>query len=674
MRSIYLFNFLNCVSILFAPYSYGANQLQCTELFKTKTNIVESFKDPVAEFLHQTFSTLHTNSEIERVRDQYKENTGIYYKKPADKIHLWLKSLEQQYQSFKKNPTALNALKERLNLQYVTKLKDVSASYYLFLNKIEIQNRRVKLTSKEQKEKIENLLLDQKDSLYYWIDYLFSESADVYPAWYKFWVLNAIVKMGTFKTETATFGNRSLGQIAPFPELNHEALSLTLDAMMHKLSKKDLSTKIDSELLNRLKSPSFEKIYAYFLKKGIEQKEQSLKHIQGQWRFFDKESNVEPLLESLKEKGTGWCISGQHFAATLLAEGEFHIFYSKDKNNEFSIPRIAIHTKDKQIVEVRGVGPDQNLDPYISLSNVLDEKLKELGFSTNDYFKSYYQSKILASIYYRFQNQYQLSINELKFLYEIDVEIEGFGYKRDPIISEILASRDRHQDYADIWSDILGQPIEPYEVAFNARELKSSTKVFVGDLAYDFSKKTKTLPLVVTKSLSLIGLKNAKKYKLPVYVGGDLDLSTLDTSDDLVLPFVIGGDLKLRNLREMNNLVFPLFVGGNIDLSGVQIAKNSHLSYAVGSDVDLGSLVDAIKLRFSHYIKRDLNLSSYEGGSEILMTPYIGGTLSLDEYKFEHAQLIKFLPKSFIHHLEALPEVVKEILIKIKNSNTTPAD
>ena len=49
--------------------------------------------------------------------------------------------------------------------------------------------------------------------------------------------------------------------------------------------------------------------------------------------------------------------------------------------------------------------------------------------------------QLLTTIHNKVQKGFELNAEELKFLYETDNQIEGFGYWKDPRIAEIKSKR-----------------------------------------------------------------------------------------------------------------------------------------------------------------------------------------------------------------------------------------
>lgn len=59
----------------------------------------------------------------------------------------------------------------------------------------------------------------------------------------------------------------------------------------------------------------------------------------------------------------------------------------------------------------------------------------------------------LTEVYRKHTSGEDLTVDELKFLYETGATIEGVGYNRDPRIEKILANRDRKADMQKIERD-----------------------------------------------------------------------------------------------------------------------------------------------------------------------------------------------------------------------------
>ena len=57
----------------------------------------------------------------------------------------------------------------------------------------------------------------------------------------------------------------------------------------------------------------------------------------------------------------------------------------------------------------------------------------------------------VKTLYKKYKNKEELTKEELKFLYEIDSKIIGFGYKKDPRIAEIKIKRVYENDLRQVF-------------------------------------------------------------------------------------------------------------------------------------------------------------------------------------------------------------------------------
>ena len=129
--------------------------------------------------------------------------------------------------------------------------------------------------------------------------------------------------------------------------------------------------------------------------------------------------------------------------------------------------------QESQIGEVRGIAPEQNLDPYIG--SVVQEKLKEFP-DGKQYEKKVRDMKFLTAIENKIKKGIELSKDDLTFIYEINTTIEGFGYQRDPRIAELQASRNTEEDMLIVFE------CSKEQIAHTPNEIGKNTKAYVGKL------------------------------------------------------------------------------------------------------------------------------------------------------------------------------------------------
>ncbi len=302
----------------------------------------------------------------------------------------------------------------------------------------------------EQKQLVEEitaLIEEQQTSLDQWVDYLASPDA-TYPDWLKYFTMRSIVSLSSYDKDEKVFPKRTAKTTNPFPDLNREALAYVLDAILQKQTntrptKPRPLTKDDDAFETYLQGENFAKLYAFAIEKVTPASDDLLTVTTGTWKKYPKGSDARPLVDSLQGHGTGWCTAGESVAASQLSRGDFYVYYSHDEDKQATIPRAAIRMEDDEIAEVRGIAPNQHLDSYIS--PVVQKKMREFPDGAQ-YEKKAGDMQRLTQLEQKVKAKKPLTKDDLIFLYEIDQNIEGFGYNRDPRIQELLSKRDQVRD------------------------------------------------------------------------------------------------------------------------------------------------------------------------------------------------------------------------------------
>jgi hypothetical protein len=260
------------------------------------------------------------------------------------------------------------------------------------------------------------------------------------------------------------------------------------------------------EFMDSLEKEDFGKLYTYAIEKVTPASIDQLTITKGKWVKFSKgtdptifipEDFNRPLVESLQGHGTGWCTAGESTARIQLQGGDFYVYYSDDKHGNPIIPRIAIRMKgENKIAEVRGIAEQQNLDPFVANTDILDKKLNEFGVEGKDYQKKVVDMKRLTVFEKKINKKEKFTKDELKeeltFLYEINEKIQGFGYQNDPRIKEIRDGRDSKVDVPIVFG------CDPEQIAWNQKEVNQKTKVYIGPLFTDIFVKLGHLEHIYT--------------------------------------------------------------------------------------------------------------------------------------------------------------------------------
>ena len=583
--------------------------------------------------LHNSERVIHVSKESDKKRERL-----LNYFNRLEEIH---KRVAES-----KNKSDEKLLKGFYYDLYVIKPEDIPESY--FQNQVKLARERgygnIELTNEDRKRMTDQVIEDQKHSLDKWIEYfLYDEESKSYEMWEKYWVFQGLQNLGKYDKKTYKFSKRDKTTVYPFPPVEREFIFTTLHLMEDYIKDK----KGDEEIKSALSSGNFKMLYEYVIKQSMLKDKLQSNTTSGKWVKYEQGSDYNILRDSLQGYYTGWCTAaGENFAKSQLAGGDFYVYYTLDNNGEAKVPRIAIRMNGKtEIEEIRGIADRQNMEP--EMMPILEEKLKEFP-DRDKYFKKEHDMKLLTLIDKKVNNNIELTLDELKFLYEIDSKIEGFGYERDPRIDEIKNKRNIKQDYALIFD------VKEKEVALSQEEWKQNPnkfKILDSDLYLRHLVKPNglVLPHHISGSLFLDGLYNAERLILPKSIGntlsleglstvegvvlpqkiGNLDLSGIISPKGLILPRHIDGSLYLDNLTSVEGLVLPQSVGGNLNLHGLTSAKDLVLPQSVGGDLNLGNLTSAEGLVLPQSIGGNLNLSSLHNAEGFVLPQSVGGDLYL---------------------------------------------
>ncbi len=525
----------------FKPSPESLENTDKTDQDQTKPSQQKSEDFSGARFLKEKYN-LHTAPEVERaVRRKKAQGTQIE-NKPLPRVQVYLDRLSkalnpqelENHDGFDRRERNLRMLKSALHKNSVIKPEDIPESYW--------QER--KISAPEQKEKeAETIAEDQVASLDLWADYLASDEID-YPLWLRYYALRGALGMGSYEKENLAFSKRDKSTVAPFPDLNSEALAIVLEAVekrqssewkntdqeirrisneqkrfggeARKLEKENKTSEAASvklkaeeaqrniadlverqeqllrsvypfphgnqnELTGLLEESNFDQLYSWTLGDLAKKQETNLQVTDGEWVLYSQDSDPTILVQSLRGRDTGWSTVGESTAKKYLSQGDMHVFYSLDASGKPTIPRVSIKMKGGAIQQVRGIAGGQNLDTYIT--NVAKEKLH--GFDDGESLeKRLLDTDRLGHIEHKIKTQETLDSDELRFLYEIDSPIEGFGYQRDPRIRELRNTRDKKADALVVFNCEEGQ------IARNLQDIREGTQVYIGPLVKGIFEKT----------------------------------------------------------------------------------------------------------------------------------------------------------------------------------------
>ena len=580
----------------------------------------DNMRNAWLDMISKVYTNLHNSDRVlkaSNVSDKKRERLLKYFER-----------LEELHNKVAKTKS-VNGEKLLKNFYYdlyVIKPENIPDAY--FQNQVRLARERgygnIKLTEEDKRRMIEEVIDDQKKSLDKWIEYfLYDEESKSYEMWEKYWVFQGLQNLGKYDKETSKFSKRDKTTVYPFPPVEREYIFTTLKLMEDFLKDK----KGEEDIKQALSTGNFKLLYEYVIKQSFLKGEHQSNSTDGKWIKYEQESDYNILRDSLQGYYTGWCTAaGENFAKDQLAGGDFYVYYSLDKNGEAKVPRIAIRMDGKnKIGEIRGIADNQNMEP--EMMPILEEKLKEFP-DKDKYLKKEHDMKLLTLIDKKVNNNIELNVDELKFLYEIDSKITGFGYRKDPRIEEIKRKRNERRDYSLIYN------VKEEEVALSIQEWLNNPENFYAlpgciDSLYLTSAEGLVLPQLVGGNIELRSLASAEGLVLPKSIGGDIDFRSLASAEGLVLPESIGGKIYLNSLTSAEGLVLPQHVRG-INLSSLTSAEDLVLPQLVGGDIDLRSLASAEGLVLPESIGGSIDLRSLTSAEGLVLPKSIGGKIYLN--------------------------------------------
>jgi hypothetical protein len=460
-------------------------------------------------FLEQKYPDLHKSQPVERAVQQ----TGEKIFQKDDKIETYLDRLEKlildpKKEQTRKNlsdgdsrPRALFLLREMVMNKYVRSDTEKKTEGAVRVEERAARDLGMNLEySEEQRtERQEILVKDLEKSLDVWISYL-SDNNEPYPTWFRYYVFRNVLNLGEFDKDKKEFKERSKGSAGLFPDIDRGALAYIQDVIeaskdekiLHKLQEAQKvaanNNLKEGELLTKEKAESFSKLsfskqYTEAIKLNGEITPEMREETRGKWVKYQQNTDPTALWASLQNKGTAWCTKGFATASTQLQGGDFYVYYTLDKSGQPNIPRIAVRMNGQnQIGEVRGVADgQQNLEG--NMAPILEEKLKDFGSEADKYNKKSSDMKKMTELVKKQERKESFNKEDLVFVYEMNSSIEGFGYQKDPRITELRKQRNLKEDASIIFE------CEPDQIAYGLNEINENTRAYIGEWNPEIAKK-----------------------------------------------------------------------------------------------------------------------------------------------------------------------------------------
>lgn len=438
---------------------------------------------------------------------------------------------------------------------------------------------------------VEAVQSDQRAGLSKWVEYLGGDDGG-FPDWFKYFTWTSVTKLGAFdkSAEEPEFQKRSRGTTATYPELNREALAYVYDKLnKSRIQGEDEGAGNDEKLQELLKSANFGKLYAHAVLGVTPASPEQRAETRGSWTKFNQTEDprtARRLSESLQGHGTDWCTAGESTASWQLERGDFYVYYTRDEDGKDTVPRVAIRMERGQVAEVRGINASQELE--VEMADIAAEQLQELP-GGEEYIRKAEDMKRLTAIENKISANpdTELTHEELRFLYELDHKIKGFGYEEDPRIKEIRETRGEKDkpELAHVLREILQEQVgSAYEACKTvAEKLSGKRRMF----------RREEVAVSQSELEQNFELKDKEWQEAGVY------------------------DYLVEQLME-NGAAHTLVVTPNIEVSEDQIAR---LAKEFGNGQPVGARINDRLIRSGHYSPQELSGRSGEDAVRLSLIP-----------------------------------------------------
>ena len=509
---------------------------------------------------------------------------------------------------------------------YVIKKENIKDSV---INNIRIRSLYSNGFTGEPELIIDNIIKNQEKSLDNIIKFLLNKKYTIFE---KYFVFQGLVRLKEDRNRNELFVNRDKNTVAPFISINEKAIDYVVNMINNYIDNNYIS---DVRIKSSLKDGNFKSLYNYAVN---EIRNNNIKGIDGIWKKYSQGEDYKELFKDLENKYTGWCTEKNELTCkNQISSGDFYVYYTRSVFNTYTVPRIAIRMEDNNIYEIRGILKDQEVEP--ELLSALKSKLNELPFSEKS-MKKFHDMKLLDKIYKKNKENKELSINELKYIYQIDEPIFSFGYINNPKIDEIIESRDMKKDLSIIYN------IDKDNIKSNISYINNETVIYIGDLDIDkvddidningikyvfgnIESKGKSIKLpsleLVIGSLNLSNAHELKARKLK-RINDYCNLMNLRDASDLISLEYIGKDASFSSLYESYGLDNLKYVMGDLDFSELVDARNLKKLVEINGEANFYNLGSSTGLNSLKYINGRAIFSSLTSASSLSNLTYINGS------------------------------------------------
>ena len=183
--------------------------------------------------LHLKNPELQTSPEVNRAVERQERKTDKKVPNdPAERIEAYMDRLENIFLNpdERKRERNLEMFRDKIYDALIIKRENFPDSYFELQKRIARERgQAVEEIPEDVREQMMDVAIhDQKASLDAWMDYLASDDA-VYPAWFKYYAWNQIIKLSQFDKERGEYKTRTETTVAPFPDIYRESLAQISD-------------------------------------------------------------------------------------------------------------------------------------------------------------------------------------------------------------------------------------------------------------------------------------------------------------------------------------------------------------------------------------------------------------------------------------------------------------
>lgn len=270
----------------------------------------------------------------------------------------------------------------------------------------------------------------------------------------------------------------------------------------------------------------------------------------GVWINYDIKNNMDSLIK----KNFIRCPEWEDYLVNSNRENlDISIYYSKDKDGKYSIPRVLIASnKDKKIEYL--VGRYENGNVEFSMIPIIREKVK--GYVNEERINEHMDFlDILSAINKKAENGEELTDSELKILYNLTPDNNRFYQEYSDYIKIIRRKDNAKKSLSRYFK------CKEEEIAVSMGEINNNTIVAVDFMAPSSYIEPTNIQVIVGDA-ECTALQDASCLSKLKFITGSASFPLLTSSKGLENLIFIGKDADFRRLEDPENLNPDLFIGG----------------------------------------------------------------------------------------------------------------